>query len=740
VAQAESYQQVTLWRALRILPGILAALVVLAPAQSGAGCPCEVPEAAEILRLEDRREPIEEFFPYLDSEEAATRRRAVLAVGRVAGPVGAGQGPGLAHGALTRMLRSDPDARVRAAAAFSLGLLGTERAGNAVASMLVHGNESSPDVRAAAIETLGKCAPGSHSAAMDAALGDPDVRVKRAALLAVWRGVPGRHLDRILELSESPNDEIRWCAAYALMRSLGAPPSGRTSIPDPLGLTDSERERVLDRLLPLADDRRVEVQLQAIRGMGRGGEQDEQWRSRAEALLLATADHVDARVRVEAVRALAGLYAEADQAPDLSRFLADEHPHVRIAAIRAVSRVAEPPALLNLIETSLNAPLPWERATALEVTTQSFAAAEQFAQLLHLVDRGLADDHWMVRYVAADALGGASSSLHSSEIRERTQRCLEDDSKVSKAIVGPWIQDLAGQHQRYAGVISAATGYLSHDDEILRAMALGGVAGSVADSTRAAPTAADNAVLLDMARGFMRDPSIDVRATLVGFLGLLLTGTERAASADLLLTLARKDRDRQVRSAALEQLRSQSSGEDPWFVEFRGLEAGPQSTGHSLRTYSRILEETWRAREAILFTDSGELHFTLYGVDAPLTVYNFVTLAEEGYFDQGAWHRVVPDFVIQDGCPRTDGWGGPGHSIRCEYNEHHYQPGSLGMALAGKDTGGSQFFFALSDQPHLDGRYTIFGRLIGGYEVMDRVIQGETIHGIEIIYDNMLGR
>lgn len=740
MTQAESHKQVTLWRPLRLLPGVLAVVMALAPAQAEAGCPCSVPEAAEILRLEDRRESVDQFSPYLDSEDAETRRRAVLAIGRVAGPVAAGGQAGFAHGALTRLLRGDPDARVRAAAAFSLGLLGTERAGNVVAALLVNGNEASAQVRAAAIEALGKCAPASHSAAMDAALHDPVDLVRRAALLAVWRGAPGRHLDRILELSKDMDADTRWCAAYALMRSLGAPASGRTSIPDPLGLTGSEREEVLDRLLPLADDDRIEVQLQAIRGMGRGTEQDDRWRSRAQARLLAAADRADARVRVEAVRALAGLYAGADRHPDLSRFLEDAHPHVRIAAIRAVAQIAEPPALLNLVEGSLNAALPWERATALEVTTQAFAAALQTAQLLHLVDRGLADEHWMVRYAAAGALAGAASSACTREVSERMQRCLEDDSKVSKAVVVPWILNLAGQHQRLEGVVSAAAGLLSSDDEVLRSMALTGMAGALADSTRPAPTPADDGVLLDLAGGFMRDPSSDVRATLVGFLGQLLTGSERAASADLLFTLARKDRDRLIRTAALGQLRSRSTEEDPWFGELRSIEAGPQSTGHSLRSYNRILEETWQVREAVLFTDSGELRFALYGVDAPLTVYNFVRLAEEGYFDRGAWHRVVPDFVIQDGCPRTDGWGGPGHSIRCEYNEHHYQPGSLGMALAGKDTGGSQFFFALSDQPHLDGRYTIFGRLILGYDVMDRVVQGETIQRIEIIYENVQER
>ena len=110
-------------------------------------------------------------------------------------------------------------------------------------------------------------------------------------------------------------------------------------------------------------------------------------------------------------------------------------------------------------------------------------------------------------------------------------------------------------------------------------------------------------------------------------------------------------------------------------------------------------------------TDVGEIRVTLHPEVAPLTVWNFATLADDGYFDGLLFHRVVPDFVIQDGCPRGDGWGGPDHAIPDELNWLPYKEGTLGMALAGPDTGGSQWFVTLSPQPHLEAAYTVFGQV-----------------------------
>ena len=111
-------------------------------------------------------------------------------------------------------------------------------------------------------------------------------------------------------------------------------------------------------------------------------------------------------------------------------------------------------------------------------------------------------------------------------------------------------------------------------------------------------------------------------------------------------------------------------------------------------------------------------------LEAPLTAENFVQLARSGFFNGLSVHRVVPNFVIQTGDPRSDSEGGPGYTIRDELNELPYLRGTVGMALDWADTGGSQFFITHSPQPHLDAKYTVFGRVVAGMEIVDAIQQG----------------
>ncbi|HEX7241869.1 MAG TPA: peptidylprolyl isomerase, partial [Longimicrobiaceae bacterium] len=134
-----------------------------------------------------------------------------------------------------------------------------------------------------------------------------------------------------------------------------------------------------------------------------------------------------------------------------------------------------------------------------------------------------------------------------------------------------------------------------------------------------------------------------------------------------------------------------------------------------------------RHPRARIVTESGAVDLRLYAADAPLTVMNFLGLADRGFFDGQEWPRVVPNFVVQGGDPRGDTSGGPGYAIRDEINRHPYGTGTLGMALSGPDTGGSQWFLTHSPQPHLDGGYTVFGQVSDGMEAVDRVVVGAKI-------------
>jgi peptidyl-prolyl cis-trans isomerase B (cyclophilin B) len=142
-------------------------------------------------------------------------------------------------------------------------------------------------------------------------------------------------------------------------------------------------------------------------------------------------------------------------------------------------------------------------------------------------------------------------------------------------------------------------------------------------------------------------------------------------------------------------------------------------------------------KTAILQTKYGEMKIEFFEKDAPGTVDNFVRLSKSGYYDGLKFHRVIPDFVVQGGCPHGTGTGGPGYTIKCELtgdNQYH-DKGVLSMAHAGKDTGGSQFFICHGRQntQHLDRRHTVFGKVTENVEIVDQIRQGDVIEKITII-------
>jgi len=141
-------------------------------------------------------------------------------------------------------------------------------------------------------------------------------------------------------------------------------------------------------------------------------------------------------------------------------------------------------------------------------------------------------------------------------------------------------------------------------------------------------------------------------------------------------------------------------------------------------------------KKAEIITEKGNMKVKFFHDDAPLTVENFVKLSREGYYDGLTFHRVIPDFVIQGGCPKGDGTGGPGYSIDCELdgNNQYHDKGVLSMAHAGRNTGGSQFFIChnRNNTAHLDRNHTVFGKVEEGLEVIDQIQQGDIIEKIEI--------
>ena len=141
-----------------------------------------------------------------------------------------------------------------------------------------------------------------------------------------------------------------------------------------------------------------------------------------------------------------------------------------------------------------------------------------------------------------------------------------------------------------------------------------------------------------------------------------------------------------------------------------------------------------RQTGVITLDNGNEIRMEFYPADAPKTVDNFVTLAKKGFYNNLTFHRVVPDFVVQGGCPKGNGTGGPGYTIAAEFNKQKHVRGSVAMARSQHpDSAGSQFYICYGATPHLDGNYTVFGKVTSGMEHVDRIKQGDRMKSVAIV-------
>jgi cyclophilin family peptidyl-prolyl cis-trans isomerase len=233
--------------------------------------------------------------------------------------------------------------------------------------------------------------------------------------------------------------------------------------------------------------------------------------------------------------------------------------------------------------------------------------------------------------------------------------------------------------------------------------------------------AADAPFILNAYQRSSRDSSNDARIAAIQYLAVAWKRDSAAFAPTLRTNLSRlhPSPDPLVRAEAKASI-------------FRGWES-TSGTSRPIAWYERLVRTyvipalAGDRQRATLRTPRGEIVLDLFGADAPITVDNFLSLARRGYYRGTRFHRVVPNFVAQDGDPRDDGNGGPGYAIRDEMNPRRYDRGALGMALSGPDTGGSQYFITHSPQPHLDGHYTVFGRVVRGFRALDAIVQGDPI-------------
>jgi cyclophilin family peptidyl-prolyl cis-trans isomerase len=375
---------------------------------------------------------------------------------------------------------------------------------------------------------------------------------------------------------------------------------------------------------------------------------------------------------------------------------------VRLEAVTAIGTMRFP-GVSDLLLDLLSDPNPPIRAAALRSTAT--LDPDEFVVVLSGLDP---DADWTVRAALASALGTLPSDIGVPKLRsmldDADQRVIPSVLESLVRLHAPNLADVLGQR-------------LKADDPAVREAAAAGM-GELKPAGGAAALAA--AYQLGQ-----RDSIFGART---GALEALTKYGAAAAVPVLRSALADKSWAVRVRAAMLLKDIDPAGAVD---VDAQ-IRPAPTTLPADIYAEPRLIAPPF-STEAYIDTDRGTIRIELAVVDAPLTVENFITLARRGFFNGVTFHRVVADFVIQGGDPRGDGEGDPGFSIRDELNQRPYQRGTVGMALdPWPDSGGSQFFITHSPQPHLDARYTVFGRVVDGMDVVDRIQQGDVIRRVRV--------
>ena len=615
--------------------------------------------------------------------EPRIRRRAALAIGRV----------GLADGipALTATL-ADPDPDVRAMAAFALGLIGNASAESALAPLL---EDPAPLVRGHAAEALGLV--DAKNAA--AAIGKVAAEYARSGPVTAM----------------TPDDEAAPAAPEAEAFKLALFALVRLKAFDPLASAVLAGDRPVSTWWPVAyalqrvgDPRAAPALVQLLQVPGR---YTAAFAARGLGVLkhTAAADSLTAmldpktkaplEVVVSAIRALGQMNVPAAGAK-LAAVASDpgSNANVRLEALSALGAMKSSDGLA-VAQDLLTDDWPALRAAALR------AAAAIDTDAFTFVLSGLEPDRdWRVRAAMAETLGSLSPAV----ALERAHAMLQDsDQRVIAAVLGALVQ----LHAPDAATV--LTEQLKAADFVVRAAAAEGL------RTLKPP---DGAAALREAYAAAQPDSAYVAR------GAILKALTAYGPADATETLktALADKDWAIRQRAAELLKTL----DPATDLQGAIRPAPGTPAAPYDDPQLAAPET--SPHAFVETARGTIEFELAVLDAPQTARNFTALARKGFFDGLPIHRVVANFVVQAGDPRGDGEGGPGYTIRDELSDRPYLRGTVGMALDWRDTGGSQFFITHSPQPHLDARYTVFGHVVNGMEVVDLIQEGDVIQRIRV--------
>jgi len=608
----------------------------------------------------------------LDDPDPAIRARAAFALGSVQDSAEVA--------ALVDAL-ADPEARVRADAAFALGQTADSTAAPALLAAL--DGEADRGVRTELLEALGKTGGAASLARVAGLEVDPGERFALAGALQRYasRGIHNpAAIDRLARMLGDEDPAVRARAAHALAR-----------MPDPAVWADraAEARTFLDAIPILGPPAAVSSpsslpEARLVAAIGRLDDPADDGR-----LIDRLRGAGDWRTRVNAARALADRVGEEDVDRALLGALRDPSTHVAVAAARAFSEVdslthetVREVARIGGLDRSRD----WRITSAL-LPSLAKSGADAFV-ILYLMGLDSTGDIPEARANALEALGEGSTRAGFLVLEDEAAW---EDPRVAAA----GIEGLAARWRR--GVLDDA----ATPERYYEAFAAAVRRGDVASVATAAPVLADST--------FVAMGSVD-----------LLADAWRALDpgAGLEARLAIRDALKGIGEA----------GRLPVAPEPPRVETIDWDALAALGPRPRLILETERGAAVTIEMDAGQ---------APLTVQTVARFAREGKYDGVPFHRVVPDFVVQGGdFARGDGWGGPGFAIRTEATRIPYGTGVVGMASAGKDTEGSQFFITHSPQPRLGGRYTAFGVVVEGMDVVDRLVEGDRIERARVESSN----
>lgn len=648
----------------------------------------EVRAIAEIMQMEDLRALDPARMAVLGSHwSPQVRQRAALAWGRVHDP---------SHVEPLLEMLDDTAMAVRVNAAFALGLL-ADASARAVPELARLARAHAAD--SLGMEAAAALARTAAPAAFDTLLAILDAPAMEAnpviaeALLGLWRFGPrtSEAIETARSWAEHPDPAIRWRAIYPLVRTSAVAAA-------PL-------------LLRMTSDPDHSVRAIALRALRSATADSAGIRDAALAALRSALADGHPHVRVNALGALATY--DSVGVDDIEPLLDDPDGNVRMAAVNALAAAGGGRALDRLEDVADNA----DERTGIRVAALAGLARADAARAAITAAVWAKSERWYERMVAARTLAAAPWP----DTRVPLTGLAEDPSaRVASAALAA-IGAAAGETQAGQPVFLRA---LRSTQPRVRAAAI------TAIGRRA--SAADIAVLMDAYDQARRDSTPDAALAAVNALGAIARDGAPVEHA----FFARFDPhpDAEVRRAVRRRL-GDGWGEEPDERTDRGV-AFYEDVVRTLVAPALAGEPGPVLR---ITTPDGPIDIALAAADAPLTVHNIISLVQSGYYDSNGdadarrWHRVVPNFVLQDGEP-GDGSGGPGYSIRDEINRLRYERGVLGMALSGPDTGGGQFFITHSPQPHLDGGYTIFGRVLNGMAAADAVVQDDRILGMEVLW------